>query len=66
MINNNEHAFQFMLKEYEMLYSKFDMHYNAVEKTITLYLVIIGAIISSNSFLIKNINEFNLFQLSDF
>ena len=66
MINNNEHAFQFMLKEYEMLYSKFDMHYNAVEKTITLYFVIIGAIISSNSFLIKNINEFYLFQLSDF
>jgi hypothetical protein len=55
-----------MLKEYEMLYSKFEMHYNAVEKTITLYIVIIGAIISSNSFFIKDFNSFSIFELSNF
>ncbi len=65
-MNKEDQAFQFMLKEYEMLYSKFEMHYSAVEKTITLYFVIIGAIISSNSFLIKDFNSFSIFELSNF
>lgn len=55
-----------MLKEYEMLYSKFEMHYKAVEKTIALYYIIIGAIISANSFFIKNIEYFSVFNLSGF
>lgn len=49
-----------------MLYSKFEMHYGAVEKTITLYFVIIGAIISSNSFFIKDFSNFSIFNLSNF
>jgi hypothetical protein len=64
--DEKEKAFQFMLKEYEMLYGKFEMHYVAVEKTITLYLVIVGAIISSNSFLIKNLKMFSIFDLTNF
>jgi hypothetical protein len=65
-MNNEEQTFQFMLKEYEMLYSKFEMHYGAVEKTITLYLVIVGGIISSNSFFIKDFKGFSIFSLTDF
>ena len=65
-MNTDNQAFQFMLKEYEMLYSKFEMHYGAVEKTITLYIIIIGAIISSNSFFVKDVNSFSIFELSDF
>lgn len=58
--------FEFMLKEYEMLYSKFEMHYNSVEKTIGLYFLIIGAIVSANGFFIKNDSLFSLFSLSEF
>lgn len=58
--------FEFMLKEYEMLYSKFEMHYNAVEKTIALYFIVIGAIISANSFFIKGNSTFSIFNLSEF
>lgn len=58
--------FEFMLKEYEMLYSKFEMHYNAVEKTIGLYFIIIGAIVSANGFFIKNDPTFSIFHLSEF
>lgn len=65
-MKKKEKAFQFMLKEYEMLYGKFEMHYEAVEKTITLYLVIVGAIISSNSFFIKNFKSFSIFDLTNF
>jgi len=66
IMKKKDKVFQFMLKEYEMLYSKFEMHYGAVEKTITLYFVIIGAIISSNSFYIKDFNSFSIFELSNF
>src|SRR5690606_11457834 len=58
--------FGFMLKEYEMLYSKFEMHYNSVEKTIGLYFLIIGAIVSANGFFIKNDPLFSIFSLSEF
>ena len=61
--NNN---FNFMLKEYEMHYGKFEMHYNAVEKTISLYFIIIAGIISANGFFLKNINDFFIFELNDF
>lgn len=56
--------FTFMLKEYEMLYSKFEMHYNAVEKTIALYFIIVGAVISANSILLSQDLDFSLFELS--
>jgi hypothetical protein len=58
--------YEFMLKEYEMLYSKFEMHYAAVEKTIGIYFLIIGGILSTNSFLIKDWNNFSIFFISDF
>lgn len=58
--------FEFMLKEYEMLYSKFEMHYNAVEKTIGLYFLIIGAIVSANGIFIRNDETFSIFNLSEF
>lgn len=64
--NADDKMFQFMLKEYEMLYSKFEMHYKAVEKTIGLYFLIIGAIVSANSFFIKKIDVFSIFDLSEF
>ena len=59
----NRNRFEFMIKEYEMLYSKFEMHYSAVEKTISFYILIIGAIISTNSFLLKNEEDFSVFNL---
>lgn len=65
----NQHfdkMFEFMLKEYEMLYSKFEMHYAAVEKTIGLYFLIIGAIVSANSLFIKSDVSFSIFSLSEF
>lgn len=65
-MDSKEQSFQFMLKEYEMLYSKFEMHYSAVEKTITLYIVIVGAIVSSNSFFIKELDKFSIFDLTSF
>lgn len=65
-MENKEQSFQFMLKEYEMLYSKFEMHYGAVEKTITLYIVIVGAVISSNGFFIKKLDKFSIFDLTSF
>jgi hypothetical protein len=58
--------FQFMIKEYEMLYSKFEMHYAAVEKTIGLFFLIVAAIVSANGFLISEINSFSIFSLSEF
>lgn len=58
--------FDFMLKEYEMLYSKFEMHYKAVEKTIGLFFIIIGGVVSANGFFIKNIDAFSIFSLSEF
>lgn len=64
--NNKDNTFQFMLKEYEMLYSKFEMHYSAVEKTISLYFIIIGAVISANSFFMKDFLDFSIFSLSEF
>ncbi|MFI8377732.1 hypothetical protein [Leeuwenhoekiella sp. NPDC079379] len=63
---DQEKMFQFMLKEYEMLYSKFEMHYKAVEKTIGLFFLIIGGLISANGFLLKDIKQFSLFSLSEF
>ncbi|WP_298247934.1 hypothetical protein [uncultured Christiangramia sp.] len=59
-------TFEFMLKEYEMLYSKFEMHYNSVEKTIAFYFLIISAIVSANSFFINEKTSFSIFYLSDF
>lgn len=49
-----------------MLYSKFDMHYSAVEKTFAVYFLIIGGILSANSVIVKNWNAFSIFKLSDF
>jgi len=68
MIKNKvgDNSFQFMLKEYEMLYSKFEMHYSAVEKTISFYFLIIGAVVSANSFFLKDYDKFSIFNLSDF
>lgn len=63
---NQDKMFEFMLKEYEMLYSKFEMHYNAVEKTIGLYFLIIGAVVSANSLFIKDDASFSIFSLSEF
>ena len=57
--------FEFMLKEYEMLYSKFEMHYNSVEKTIGLYFLIVSAVVSANSFFIKKKASFSIFELSE-
>lgn len=65
-MSKKENTFLFMLKEYEMLYSKFEMHYSAVEKTISLYFIIIGAILSANSFFIKDFNNFSIFSLTEF
>jgi hypothetical protein len=59
-------AFDYMIKEYELLYSKFEMHYNAVEKTISLYLLVTGAVFSANGFIIKDWAKFSIFNLSDF
>lgn len=42
------------------------MHYNSVEKTISLYFIITGAIISANSFFIADLQEFSLFKFSEF
>lgn len=58
--------FEFMLKEYEMLYSKFEMHYGAVEKTIGLYFLIVGAIVSANGFLMGDAHSFTMFSLTEF
>lgn len=58
--------FAFMLKEYEMLYSKFEMHYSAVEKTVSIYILIIGGILSTNGFLMKVVNNFSVFRLNGF
>ncbi len=49
-----------------MLYSKFEMHYAAVEKTIGLFFLIVAAIVSANGFLISEINSFSIFSLSEF
>lgn len=53
-----------MLKEYEKLYSHVDLHYNAVEKTINFYFVLIGAIISLASFTDKSLQMIGIFDLS--
>jgi hypothetical protein len=63
---NLDEKFNFMLKEYEMNDNKFEMHYTAVEKTITVFFIIIASIISANGFLLKKPGEFNIFFLTDF
>jgi hypothetical protein len=42
------------------------MHYSAVEKTIGLYILIIGGILSTNSFMIKQSSTFSIFALNNF
>lgn len=64
-ITKDSLCFQFMLKEYEKLYSHFDMHYSAVDKTINFYFVLIGAIISITSFSGKIIIQTGIFELSE-
>jgi len=61
---NLDEKFNFMLKEYEMNDNKFEMHYTAVEKTITVFFIIIASIISANGFLLKKPGEFNIFFLN--
>lgn len=58
--------FDFMLKEYEMLYSKFEMHYSAVEKSVAVFLLIVGAILSTSSLTIKDFESFDFFKISQF
>jgi Ca2+/Na+ antiporter len=65
MARDSAKMFEFMLKEYEMLYSKFEMHYNSVEKTIALYFLIVSAMVSANSFFIENKASFSIFNLSE-
>ncbi|MGM0934732.1 MAG: hypothetical protein ACQEWD_14950 [Bacteroidota bacterium] len=65
MEKNFEKMFEFMIKEYEMLYSKFEMHYNSVEKTIALYFLIVSAVVSANSFFIENKVPFSIFNLTE-
>lgn len=56
-----------MLKEYEMIYSKFKMHYDAVERTFRIYLIIIGAVLSLIGFFLEgNSKSFSLFQMKNF
>lgn len=62
----DKETFDFMLKEYELLYSKFEMHYSAVEKTIGVYILVIGGILSANGFLSEKLDTFSLFDLSQF
>lgn len=65
-MNSKEQDFDFMLKEYEMLYGKFQMHYDAVEKSIRTYLIIVAALLSSLGLFYPedNIENFNLFRLN--
>jgi len=63
-VNKDSMVFQFMLKEYEKLYSKFEMHYNAVEKSINFYIIIVGAIISLQSLIYKKEDRISLFSLT--
>jgi hypothetical protein len=63
-INKDSLVFQFMLKEYEMLYGKIDMHYQAVEKSITFYFVLIGAVISLNGLVYSKSDKIQIFNLS--
>ena len=57
-------VFQFMLKEYEKLYGKFDMHYQAVEKSINFYFALIGAVISLNGLVYNKLGNLNIYGLS--
>jgi len=63
-VTKDSMVFQFMLKEYEKLYSKFEMHYNAVEKSINFYVIIVGAIISLQSLLYNKAERISLFSLT--
>lgn len=63
---SDKETFDFMLKEYELLYSKFEMHYGAVEKTIGVYILVIGGILSANGFLTEKLDTFSMFDLSQF
>lgn len=62
--NCDTHDFEFMLKEYEMQYGHFERHYEAVEKSFRLFLVIVGAI-SSFVGLIYQDQELSKFELFD-
>ena len=62
-IDKDSIAFQFMLKEYEKLYSKFEMHYQAVEKSINFYIIVIGAIISLQGLVYKT-EQISIFSLT--
>jgi hypothetical protein len=62
----DKETFDFMLKEYELLYSKFEMHYGAVEKTIGVYILVIGGILSANGFLTEKLDTFSIFNFSQF
>lgn len=59
-------SFQFMLKEYEMLYGKFQMHYEAVEKTINFYFILIGAVVSLSSLLGTKDTALEVFKFNGF
>src|SRR5438132_218470 len=63
---SDKDTFDFMLKEYELLYSKFEMHYGAVEKTIGLYVLLVGGILSANGFLTKSLDAFSIFEMTSF
>ncbi|NTS40784.1 hypothetical protein HRG84_07675 [Flavisolibacter sp. BT320] len=63
-INKDSIVFQFMLKEYEKLYAHFDMHYQAVERSINFYFVLIGAVISFNGLVYNKENKIVLFSLA--
>lgn len=65
-ISKDSIVFQFMLKEYEKLYGKFDMHYQAVEKSINFYFVLIGAVISFNGLVYTKFDGIEIFNLSGF
>ena len=65
MDSDQDKKFQFMLKEYEMFYGKFEMHYSAVEKTIFIYFLILGGTLSASSLSIKNWGNFSIFNLNN-
>ena len=63
-VDKDSIVFQFMIKEYEKLYSKFEMHYTAVEKSINFYIIIVGAVISLQSLIYKKEDRISLFSLT--
>jgi hypothetical protein len=64
--NAENEVFEFMLQENAKTYEEFDRHFDSIEKTFTLYLAIIAALITVIGYLYKDKNNIHLFALNDF